>query len=130
MSTHTHVGRIIRPARDTSHRWRNGHLGEKARPDTRVHALTVEGDGYRALCGVRVEGRYGNESDLDGPITGHVREGTDGVTCERCHNLLIGPADVGRPRAPIDLLRVGMCPAELGEVITDLAIVALSEHVF
>lgn len=81
---HTHAGFIGRPQRDTSHRWRNGHLGGRARVPA-VHALTVDGDGYRALCGQWVAARYGNDSDLDGPTTGHVRPaGELAVTCERC----------------------------------------------
>lgn len=84
---HTHTGHIPTPAA-SDHRWRNGHLGGRAKRCP-VHALTDAGRVYRAICGVTVERRYGNDSDLDGPVTGHVRPaGEQAVTCERCRKIM------------------------------------------
>lgn len=91
---HTHTGFIVVKTNRKGRVGKNRHYAHHGAEDGagKVHALTVEGNGYRALCGQWVERAYGNESDLDGPTTGHVRaidEAHRVVTCRDCLRKLI-----------------------------------------
>lgn len=87
-ATHSHAGWIVTTARRCGGR-RADHLNAAGGPARKVHALNAEGRDYRALCGETVAREYGDEGDLDGPTTGHVRAaGELTVTCERCRQLI------------------------------------------
>lgn len=84
-ATYTHAGWIVTVAR----RKARAHLNSPDGPARKVHALMAAGRDYRALCGETVAATYGNESDLDGPTTGHVwAAGELTVTCDRCRKLI------------------------------------------
>lgn len=84
---HTHTGRIVATPRRRGGRGFD-HLNAADGPARLVHALTRSGRDYKALCGVTVLARYGDDDDLDGPVTGHVTEGIAGVTCLRCRKVI------------------------------------------
>jgi hypothetical protein len=88
MTTHTHAGWIVTQARRRGGR-RFDHLNAAGGPARKVHALRADGRDYRAACGEVVRREYGDESDLDGPTTGHVRPaGELAVTCAKCRKLI------------------------------------------